>query len=159
MRTLLSIILLCSAFEAAAGAGPLKQQAEAFSGQPVSLDSRLSVPDCPDGLTFAWRSDARSSLIARCNATGWGLVIPVAAGKALASARAPIIVRRGEPLQVIAGGKGFRVLVDGIAERDGRAGERIVVRNQRSGRRMTVDIDADGAIMLSANAAAFVESP
>lgn len=157
MRTLISLALI--AFGAEAQAGALKLQAEAFSGQAVFLDPRLPVPDCPDGIDLAWRGDARTSLLAHCSATGWAMVIPVASARHGAAGRSPIIVRRGQPVQVMMSGNGFRVLVEGIAERDGRAGERVVVRNLRSGRRMAVEIGADGGMLLAAHAEGPMDRP
>lgn len=149
VRIITTLALLAFSAEAVAGAASLKQRADAFSGMVVALDPRLPVPACPDGIGIAWRSDARTSLVAQCVATGWTLVIPVASAKAAAAGRAPTIVRRGQPVQVVTTGRGFRVSAEGVAERGGRAGERVVVRNLRSGRRMAADIGADGAMTLA----------
>jgi len=159
MRTLMALALLAFGTESRAAPVSLKGQAEAFSGQSVSLDPRLPVPACTDGIDIAWRSDTRSSLVARCAATGWSLVIPTAAERSSAFGRAPPIVRRGQPVQVMASGNGFRVLVEGVADQDGRAGERVVVRNLRSGRRMVVDIRTDGALILAGHAEAPAPGP
>jgi len=145
--------------QAQAGSSDIRKQAEAFSGQAVALDPRLSIPACPEPVEIAWRSDARSSLLARCRAKGWSLVIPVALERRAAAGKAAAIVRRGQPVQVMANGNGFRVLVEGIAERDGRAGERLVVRNLRSGRRMLVDIGVDGGISLASYGQPAMEGP
>jgi len=152
MRTLISVILLVCAAEAHADTAALREQAESFAGLPISLDPRLPVPPCPNRMALDWRGNARTSLLAHCAATGWAMVIPVGAAGRAATGRAQAIVRRGQPVHVLASGNGFRVMVEGVAERDGRTGERVVVRNMRSGRRMAVDIGPDGGMMLATRA-------
>lgn len=159
MRTLMLIMMIFAAGDAQAATGALKAMAEAFAGQPVALDPRISVPDCPGGIGIDWRGEARSSLIAHCVASGWRLVVPVARGTAPAAGPSPVLVRRGEPVQIVGGGAGFRVVVQGRAERDGRAGERIIVRNAQSGKAVAVLVGADGRLLLSAGPEATPQGP
>ena len=159
MRAIPIFAFLLMATPCGASTGLFKAEAEAFAGQAIVLDPRLPVPACSGGFAFAWRSEAQSSVVARCASTAWTMILPVAAAQRASSRSAPPVVRRGQPVQVMVGGNGFRVLAEGIAERDGRAGERIAVRNIRSGRRMVVDIEPDGAIVLTARADAAADRP
>lgn len=133
--------------EAAVG---LRAQLEAFAGQPVGLDPRIGAPACAGGIRIGWRDESGRTLVARCPATGWQLVVPVGSvARVRPDARSALLVRRGEPVVVRAGGAGYQVQVEGEALAEGRAGDRILVRNRRTGQRFAVEIAEDGALQLA----------
>lgn len=128
----------------------LRAQLEAFAGQPVALDPRVGAPPCADGVRIDWRDASGRALLARCPATGWQLVVPVGSLARSAPDRRPaLLVRRGEPVVVRVGGAGFQVQVEGEALAEGRAGDRILVRNRRTGQRFAVEIAEDGVLQLA----------
>jgi hypothetical protein len=135
---------------AAFGQVSLRSVAEAFAGRPLPVDPRLAAPDCPGGLAFSWREPARDAIEASCPASGWSTVLPVGRSgfgpRAAAQPPGPALVRRGEPVVVAARGPGFQIRAEGIAEGDGRAGSRIMVRNSRSGTRFVAVVGPDGAL-------------
>jgi hypothetical protein len=144
MRSALSGLLLLA--QAEGGGAEVRRLAEAMAGRPVRVDPRLAVPACKGGLEVTWRDDSRRALRVRCLAPGWHYVLPVG-GEGTAS-RTPLI-RRGQPVQVLTGGAGFRVVIEGVAEGEGHIGQRVVVRNLRSGQRLLADVGADGALRLA----------
>jgi hypothetical protein len=120
-------------------AATLAADLEAVAGAPVALDPRLSIPACPDDHAIAWRADGRA-LIARCQATGWRIVVPVAAPAAS--------VRRGDRVRLESGGAGFLVRADAIVEQV-RADGQLTVRTMGSARRVPARLLADGRIVAS----------
>jgi len=130
-----------------AGSAALRAQAEAFAGRPVLLDPRLTVPDCGGGLQLIWREGAGQALLATCASSGWRLVIPVASATQMKAVTA--LVRRGDPVLVQAGGPGLSVRLEGVAESDGRAGGRVMVRNARTGERISAEVRPDGQLWLA----------
>lgn len=128
----------------------LVAQIAAFTGQPISLDPRLSPPDCTSPPAIAWVRPGRSVVSVTCAAPGWRLFVPVAAA-APAAPVAPVapLVRRGDVVAVAASGEGFRITVDAVAESDAAAGERVRLRNKASGERLQAIVAADGNLWLT----------
>jgi flagella basal body P-ring formation protein FlgA len=82
--------------------------------------------------------------MARCASTGWQLGLPLAVAPTAA-----VLVRRGQPVQVVAEGSGYRVSIDGVAEGEGRAGGLVRVRNVRTGRKFLAAVGPDGRLLLA----------
>lgn len=112
-------------------------------GGPVApVDRRLRLAACPstpsvDGPVFG-------AAIVKCDALGWRIRVPLAAGGG-ASAGVPaarygiaarpvqreIVVKRGDPVQLLAGNATFSVSRMMIADEDGAVGQTIRVRDDR----------------------------
>jgi hypothetical protein len=118
-------------------AAMLSAELESAAGEAVAVDSRLVVPDCPEGRDIERRADGRA-LVAHCPSTGWRLVVPLVA-------RAGGL-RRGDLVRVEAAGTGYVVRTEGTVEQ-ARADGRLVVRNARSGARFTARLMPDGRIV------------
>ncbi len=147
------IMLLALLAETAMANGQnLRQQAEAFAGQPVALDPRLPVPDC-QRFVLGWRGSGQTAILATCEASGWRMVLPVGRRRQAMTDTHPVSpvaeIRRGDPVQVRVEGRGFRLLVDGVAMGNAGPGRRVVVRNLSSGRQMIATVLADGSLELS----------
>lgn len=129
---------------ALAGASPdLRAQVEAAVGAPVRLDPRLRPPACPEGFRFTpW---GRTVEIL-CPATGWRLVAPV--GRAPETPASGPAIQRGERVTVALGLPGLELTVEAVAERAGRPGDRIVVRNRLTGARFPATVGADGTLVV-----------
>ena len=116
-------------------------------GAAAPVDRRLKLAACPQmpevtGPVFG-------AAMVECKATGWRVRVPLRAGGAAAGpptmsanpafARAagnaaaprPVIVKKGDPVQLIAGGAAFSVSRVMIADEDGGAGDMIRVREDR----------------------------
>lgn len=154
-RSLLLMALFTPAVPAPAGAmadpASLRGRVEAFAGQAVAVDPRLRMPDCPQ-LRLAWRDERQSAVTATCEAPRWRMLFPVggAVGQQAPEQRnITPAVRRGDPVQVLVEGAGFRLVADGVAGGAARAGERVVVRNLKTGRLLVAMVGDDGILRLA----------
>ncbi len=61
---------------------------------------------------------------------------------------APVLVERGQNVTLVAGSEGLQVRMQGKAMANASAGERLLVTNQRSGRRVEGVVNADGTVQI-----------
>ncbi len=118
----------------ASAAGDLQARIDAFVGPGVvpTLDPR-TVRDCSAAPTVDLYGSLHRSVAVTCGGTpGWRIFVPVRGATATvqqsASVLAPVVVKRGDAVQISAGGSGFRITSAGSAEQDGRVGAHIRVR-------------------------------
>lgn len=116
-------------------------EASAVAGRPVTIDPRLRLPACGHAPIIA---PGAGGLAIECTSPCWR--IAVAGGRA---APARPVVSRGDVVTVIAGGPGFRVTVEGVADNDAAVGERVRVRDAATGARLTAVVAADGGVVLT----------
>ncbi len=114
-------------------------------GGPIApVDRRLRLAACPttpsvDGPVFG-------AAIVKCDALGWRIRVPLAAGGAAAAsgpvaryapAARPVareaVVKRGDPVQLMAGNENFSVSRMMVADEDGAVGQTIRVREDKKG--------------------------
>lgn len=83
-------------------------------------------------------------------AIGMELKRPLPAGSALQHAQMalPRLVARGQTVTLVAGDGGLEVRMQGKAMGDGAEGDRLMVTNQRSGRRVEGVVLADGSVRI-----------
>lgn len=115
-------------------------------GPAAPVDRRLKLAACPavpqvSGPVFG-------AAMVECKAQGWRIRVPLVAGSSqaaipaygnrggyarpvAAAAKAEPIIKRGDPVQLMAGGSAFTVSRMMIAEEDGAPGEMIRVREDR----------------------------
>jgi flagella basal body P-ring formation protein FlgA len=115
-------------------------------GGPIApVDRRLHLAACPqtpsiDGPVFG-------AAIVKCDALGWRIRVPLAAGGAAsatvqsmppvarklagAAVSRDIVVKRGDPVQLQAGGAAFSISRMMIADEDGAPGQMIRVREDK----------------------------
>lgn len=112
-------------------------------GGPIApVDRRLRLAACPttpgvDGPVFG-------AAIVKCDALGWRIRVPLSAGMAAASsgpvaryapaARAipkEAVVKKGDPVQLMAGNASFSVSRMMVADEDGAVGQTIRVREDK----------------------------
>jgi flagella basal body P-ring formation protein FlgA len=127
------------------GGAALQQAAQAETGLPLLVDPRLAVPDCPEPFRFEPRG--APALRASCPSTGWSILIPVA-GRAAATPTSAMLVRRGDPVRVRAGGPGFEVRIDGVATGAGGPGDRVRVKLAQGGH-VVGEVTAEGELRLA----------
>lgn len=111
-------------------------------GPMAPVDRRLRLAACPttpgvDGPVFG-------AAIVKCDALGWRIRVPLVAGAA-AAASGPVaryapaaraipkeaVVRKGDPVQLMAGNAAFSVSRMMVADEDGAVGETIRVREDK----------------------------
>ncbi len=155
MRLLFAIVLISAVPAAAAGLMPparLQALVEQFAGRPARVDPRLILPDCT-APALAW--GAGGSVVVHCAAPEWRVFVPVAADPAATPASAAVAeappatpaIRRGDHVTVEAGGDGFVIGLDTIAEADARDG-RVQLRSADGSRRVQGVIDGDGRVWI-----------
>ncbi len=124
----------------------LAAQITAFTGVPVTLDPRLSPPDCLAPPAIAWVPPGRGAVSVTCASPGWKLFVPIAAPPSATPAQP--LIRRGDIVAVVAGGRGFRISVDAVAESDAGPGARVRLRNRASGEQLQALVRDDGSLWL-----------
>jgi len=111
-------------------------------GARTAVDTRLKLATCPM-VSLNWRTDSHDSVVVTCTDPQWRIFVPVmmparpapAATSAptaapVVAAKAAIVIKRGDPVTVIAGDGAFTVTRDGIATTDAAAGARVLIRVQ-----------------------------
>ena len=103
------------------------------------VDTRLKLAPCPM-VSLSWRTELHDAVVVTCPDPQWRVFVPVLTpstpptpaviiGTPAAPAAKPVIViKRGDPVTVVAGSGGFSVTRDGIATTDAAAGARVLVR-------------------------------
>ena len=103
-------------------------------GGPVApIDRRLKLAACPQPVAID--PPALGAVALRCAATGWRIRVPLvrlsgltATTAGIAPVREEPVVRRGDPVELVAGTRGFSVSASAIAQEDGAPGSRIRVK-------------------------------
>ncbi len=117
----------------------LAAQIAAFAGSPPQLDPRLQLASCPAPV-ISWAA-TRAAVVAECGEPAWRIFVPLRAPGTLP------MIRRGDAVTVAAGGTGFRVAVDGIADSDAGIGMRLRVKTA-AGAHLTGIVGVDGSVAL-----------
>lgn len=96
-------------------------------GPAAPIDRRLKLARCPNPVEID--PPALGAVALRCPAVGWRIRVPlVRVGAVAAAVKAAPMVRRGDPVEIVAGSASFSVSAQAIAQEDGAAGQRIRVR-------------------------------
>lgn len=136
-----------------AHAADLQARVDAFVGPAgkATLDPR-TIRECAAEPAIDWYGSVRRAVLVACAGTpGWRVFVPV---KAPAGAVAPNpflnlpVIKRGDAVQIHAGGPGFQVTSAGSAEQDGRVGGRIRVRNAGTGTVTAAIVESAGNVSL-----------
>lgn len=151
-RTLCFIALMVAASPAAAqnfqSTTLIDKAVAGFTGHAIGesggartpVDTRLKLAVCPM-VSLNWRTDSHDSVVVTCTDPQWRIFVPVMmpatpapaatpVAAPVVAAKAPIVIKRGDPVTVVAGDGGFSVTRDGIATTDAAAGARVLVRVQ-----------------------------
>lgn len=118
-------------------------------GAARPLDSRLRLASCPEPTSI--EPPALGAVTVRCEPLGWRIRVPIvrlaAAAGTFAEAAKPL-VKRGDQVELRAGGGAFAVSTLAIAEEDGAAGARIRVRPDRQSPAIIAEVEASGRVVL-----------
>ena len=110
-------------------------------GARTPVDTRLKLTTCPM-VTLNWRTPAHDSVVVACPDPEWRIFVPVRiaapalvaptplAASAPAAVKPAVVIKRGDPVSVIAGTEGFSVTRDGIAVNDAPVGGRVLIKVQ-----------------------------
>lgn len=134
-------------------------------GPAAPVDRRLKLAACPgvpsvDGPVFG-------AAIVKCDALGWRIRVPLMpGGAAAASAQAPVqkrmaaarqvpaaqkevVVRKGDPVELVAGGASFSVSRPMVADEDGAPGDMIRVREDKKSPPVIAQVVEIGLVRIS----------
>lgn len=110
-------------------------------GARTAVDARLKLAQCPLP-QLDWRGTYQDAVVVTCDAPRWRIYVPiklppqaarpqVAAATPAAvmpAAKPEIVIKRGDPITIEAGGAGFSITRDGTAMGDAPAGGRLLVK-------------------------------
>ena len=105
-------------------------------GARTPVDKRLKLAACPT-VALSWHTDRHDAVVVTCSAPQWRIFVPVkitapppvsAAVVAAPAAKPVIVIKRGDPITIVAGDGGFSVTRDGVAMNDAVAGARVSIQ-------------------------------
>ncbi len=109
-------------------------------GPATPLDRRLRLAACATPPALDWRAPRRDAVVVSCPTPGWKIFVPLkgqgsglietvaAAPVAGVPTPKPVVIRRGDPVSIVAAQAGFSVSQQGVAASDAVAGTRLAVR-------------------------------
>ncbi|WP_375396742.1 flagella basal body P-ring formation protein FlgA [uncultured Sphingomonas sp.] len=107
-------------------------------GARSAVDARLRLAACPM-VSLSWYTDRHDAVVVACPDPVWRIFVavrvtaPAASPRAMATpvAKPDIVIRRGDPLTIVADADGFSVTRDGIALGDAAIGGRLPVEVEK----------------------------
>lgn len=129
-------------------------------GAAAPVDRRLRLQPCPQlpevtGPVFG-------AAMVQCKALGWRIRVPLVGGGAAAAAPAyvargaygrsapvaqrEVLIKKGDPVQLVAGGDAFTVSRLMVADEDGAAGDMIRVREDRKSAPVLAQVMENGIV-------------
>ena len=103
--------------------------ARAAVGAVRPVDQRLKLAACPEALIAD--PPMPDAVTVRCTSRGWRVRV-LTDSQAPSGAKAPILIRRGDPVSVHFVTPRFSVTTQGIAQSEARIGERVRVRVEQT---------------------------
>lgn len=123
-------------------------------GAATPVDRRLKLAACPDMPQVS--GPLFGAAMIECKPFGWRIRVPLVPGGAAAATpaayartapvRREIIVKRGDPVQLVAGGPSFSVSRMMIADEDGAAGDMVRVREDRKSAPVLAQVEESGIV-------------
>jgi flagella basal body P-ring formation protein FlgA len=140
---LLATPALAAGFQDTAG---LDRAVAAFAGHAIGaeggarapVDPRLKLALCPT-VALSWRTPAHDAVVIACSGRDWKIYVPMrvapapvgavpAVAIASPAAKAPPVIKRGDPVVIEAASEGFAISREGIALGDAAVGARFLVK-------------------------------
>ncbi len=132
---------LATGFQDTAG---LDRAVSAFAGHAIGdeggarapVDARLKLAQCPT-VALSWRTPAHDAVVIACSGPDWKIYVPMRARAtpvgeptvvAMAVAKGPPVIKRGDPVVIEAASAGFQISREGIAMGDAAVGARLLVK-------------------------------
>jgi len=117
-------------------------------GPAAPIDRRLMLQKCPTNVAID--PPALGAVALRCAALGWRIRVPLArlTTAAAMTARAEPVIRRGDPVDLVADSGGFSVSVSATAQEDGVPGSRIRVLTDAKNRPIFAEVIDAGRVRL-----------
>jgi len=130
-------------------------------GGPIThLDRRLKLQPCP--VPAVIDPPALGAIALRCEPLGWRIRVPlmktptqtIAAAPAIytpSQPSTPPVIKRGDPVQLIASSDGFSVTSEAVAQEDGQLGGAIRVKSDARGPVVIGRVEDAGRVRVSSN--------
>lgn len=108
-------------------------------GAAMAIDRRLKLAACPT-VALSWRSDRHDAVVVTCSGPQWRIFVRTrlapqppkpADVPAVPAAKPVIVIKRGDPVSIVAEDTGFSVTREGVAMNDAVAGARVSVQVER----------------------------
>ncbi|MET0238631.1 MAG: flagella basal body P-ring formation protein FlgA [Sphingobium sp.] len=122
-------------------------------GPRAPIDRRLRLAACPQTPTI--EGPVFGAAIVKCDKLGWRIRVPLSGDAAVAGAPAAgragsrtVIIKKGDPVQLVAGNANFSVSRTMVAEEDGAPGDMIRVRQDRTSPTVSGRVEPDGIIRI-----------
>ena len=116
-------------------------------GAAAPIDRRLKLAACPEAPVFD--APVMGAVAVRCASLGWRIRVPLARAATLAAVREEPVIRKGDPVELIAGGRFYEVSTQAIAEQDGAPGARIRVRSAPKAAPVVAEVVRAGVVRIS----------
>lgn len=126
------------------------------AGGPVApIDRRLKLAACPGRVAID--PPMMGAVALRCSAAGWRIRVPLArlggtgfggAAPTAMAVKAEPVVRRGDPVDLVAETPGFSVSVVGVAQEDGAPGSRIRIKADGQSQTIFAEVIDAGRVRL-----------
>jgi flagella basal body P-ring formation protein FlgA len=122
-------------------------------GQPggaiAPVDRRLRLAACPQ--IPAVEGPVFGAAVVRCDKLGWRIRVPLSGATAAASGHGRpqqrvILIKKGDPVQLVAGDASFSVSKAMIADEDGAVGDMIRVREDRNSPAVSGRVEPSGIV-------------
>ncbi len=168
------LILLASPAYAAAGAGGFEDLDKLEGrlvgaldvgvgqvGGPIThIDRRLKLQPCP--VPAVIDPPALGAIALRCEPLGWRIRVPlmktptqtIAAAPAIYTPQQPAtppVIKRGDPVQLVASSAGFEVTSQAVAQEDGQLGGAIRVKSDARGPVVIGRVEDAGRVRVASN--------
>ncbi|MEG3163434.1 flagella basal body P-ring formation protein FlgA [Sphingomonas sp. PB2P19] len=147
VRALPLLLLAAPAFAAGyQDTAGLDRAVAAFAGHAIGeeggarapVDTRLKLAQCPT-VALSWRTPAHDAVVIACSGPDWKIYVPMrvaaaplgaapVAAVASLAAKAPPVIKRGDPVVIEAASEGFAISREGIAMGDAAVGARFLVK-------------------------------
>lgn len=123
-------------------------------GAAAPVDRRLKLAACPDMPQVS--GPVFGAAMIECKPLGWRIRVSLVPGGAVAAtpaadgrtapAHREVIVKRGDPVQLVAGGPSFSVSRMMIADEDGAVGDMVRVREDRKSAPVLAQVEESGIV-------------
>ncbi|MEK6638121.1 MAG: flagella basal body P-ring formation protein FlgA [Pseudomonadota bacterium] len=110
------------------------------------IDQRLKLAHCPEGAAID--PPALGAVAVRCKSLGWRIRVPLILASTTSNAP-EIIIRRGDPIELVSGGAGFEVSRQTVAMEDGSIGKSIRVKSLTEASVYIGKVTAAGSVQIS----------
>jgi flagella basal body P-ring formation protein FlgA len=118
-------------------------------GARSAVDRRLRLAACPQ--TPAIEGPVFGAAVVRCDRLGWRIRVPLAlapAGQAGVPQQHAALIKKGDPVQLVAGDSTFSVTRTMIADEDGAVGDMIRVREDKTTPPVAGRVEPSGVVRI-----------